>query len=41
VSLKLVDELPKIANRPARLLGDDESIQDEQGRIMCSNLPPQ
>ena len=41
VGLKLVDELPEITVLPARLLGDDESIQDEQGRIMRPNVAPQ
>ena len=41
VGLKLVDELPKITVRPARFLGDDETIQYEQGRIMRANFAPQ
>ena len=41
VGLKLVDELPKLAIRPARFFGRDETIQDEQRRIMRPNLAPQ
>jgi hypothetical protein len=41
VGLKLVDELLKIAIRPARLLGGDETVQDEQCRIMRPNLVSQ
>src|SRR6266478_4501701 len=41
VSLKLVNELPKLGIRPARFLGDDETVQDENRRVMRPNLAPQ
>ena len=41
LGLKLVDELLKIAIRLARLRDGDETVQDEQCRIMRPNLVPQ
>jgi hypothetical protein len=41
VGLKLVDELPKLAIRPAGFLGGDETVQDEQRRVVRPNLAPQ
>src|ERR1700730_16192507 len=41
VGLQLVDELPELAIRPARFLGGDETVQDEQRRAMRPNLVPQ
>ena len=41
VGLKLVDELLEVALRLARLLGGDQTVEDDQRRMMRPNFVPQ